>query len=334
MRKISTVILSVMLLTAIVGCSAIGNAESQYVSIKEIRETVPERWTGEYTDKKGNAIAIDTPIVVPEVDAVPVVRITWGGPYTNIDQSGSIVESDANHLIVEFPTSSNEGFTCDQAPEAYVRRLKEMIPDMQNRELANYMLIEETIEQYGKGYRMAFYSSFHGIPYLISNNFRIDVADERTGDLPPVPTNVTQGSLLNNLVGVTLCAAQEVGIDSEDIPLLDFAEILMAFEQWVTDGYVYSLDEMCFGYMAFIDPNKKGEEFVLVPVWTAKGITRGEVGMPFYPDEDPESLMFMGYMNPTVCAVNAQTGEKYAFVNDASKDRRYVPSIVTWDDVK
>ena len=29
-------------------------------------------------------------------------------------------------------------------------------------------------------------------------------------------------------------------------------------EQWVTDGYVYSLNEVSFGYMCFIDPEKKG----------------------------------------------------------------------------
>ena len=105
-------------------------------------------------------------------------------------------------------------------------------------------------------------------------------------------------------------------MDEDDLPLLEFQEILEIFEQWVRDGDVYSLEELRFGYMAMINPERKSEEFVLLPVWAAKGITRGSLNMPFYPQEDPESLAFMGFGNPTVCVVNAQTGEKYDFVND------------------
>ena len=33
--------------------------------------------------------------------------------------------------------------------------------------------------------------------------------------------------------------------------------------------------------------------------------------------------MFTAYKNPTVCVVNAQTGEKYDFVDNARENRRY-----------
>lgn len=59
--------------------------EQTYVSIQQLRETMPDRWVGEYVVEhgapnqleKGDTVAVDVPIVVPEVDTVPVVRITW-----------------------------------------------------------------------------------------------------------------------------------------------------------------------------------------------------------------------------------------------------------------
>lgn len=74
-------------------------AESKYVSITDIRSTIPERWTGEYTTKKGETVSIDTPIVVPEVDAVPVVRITWGGPVEQYSESLQGVDNSRNSLF-------------------------------------------------------------------------------------------------------------------------------------------------------------------------------------------------------------------------------------------
>ena len=120
----------------------------------------------------------------------------------------------------------------------------------------------------------------------------------------------------------------------EDLPLLPFDEILKAFERQVKAGYAYSLDEVRFGYMVFIDPDNKGEEFVLLPVWAAKGRTRADLSLPFDLKTDQEVLDRIGYTSSTVIAVNAQTGQVYDFYNDKRPDRRYVPHIITWDEVK
>ena len=69
--------------------------EQTYVSIQQLRETMPNRWVGEYVVEhgapnqleKGDTVAVDVPIVVPEVDAVPVVRITWEPPIEGLDES-------------------------------------------------------------------------------------------------------------------------------------------------------------------------------------------------------------------------------------------------------
>ena len=325
--------ISLLLLISIINFSAVAFGESKYVSMGELRAETPDRWQETYATSEGTTVSVDIPIILPRVDKVPIVRITWGGPYYIFDETAVVTENTENHLDAEFQTTPTEEITRAQAPNVYIQNLKDKIPELQSRDFENYMLIEENSELYGKCFRMAFYSKYHGIPYLISQNFRMDVPSERVADLPPVPANVSQGGLVNGQFGVNLCSPKEIGIEMEDIPLLNFADVLEVFEKWIRDGYVYSLDEMRFGYMAFIDPHQKGKEYVLLPVWVAKGITRGALGMPFYPDEDPESLTFTAYMNPTVCAVNAQTGEKYAFVDDNRKDRRFVPHIITWNEV-
>lgn len=56
------------------------------VSIRKLRETLPESWVGEYVIRHGDGknlrdgdtVTIDVPIIVPEVEAVPAVRITVG----------------------------------------------------------------------------------------------------------------------------------------------------------------------------------------------------------------------------------------------------------------
>ena len=78
--------------------------ESDYVTIAELRESLPERWVGEYVVQngaykqleKGDTVAVDVPIVVPEVDTVPVVRITWEPPAEGLDESLEVVRDDWN----------------------------------------------------------------------------------------------------------------------------------------------------------------------------------------------------------------------------------------------
>lgn len=102
--------LLMMILTDLRTCSL---AAADYVSIKELRETLPQRWTGEYVVEngaykqleKGDTVSVDVPIVVPEVDAVPVVRITWEPPAEGLDESLEVVRDDwtAKGITRNFP---------------------------------------------------------------------------------------------------------------------------------------------------------------------------------------------------------------------------------------
>ena len=93
MRKPLRIVTFCMFLLVTFSAATHALCESGYVSIKELRESLPERWVGEYVVQngaykqleKGDTVSVDVPIVVPEVDTVPVVRITWEPPAEDLD---------------------------------------------------------------------------------------------------------------------------------------------------------------------------------------------------------------------------------------------------------
>ena len=95
MKKRLCILVAALLMLLPTALSAGSLAAADYVSIKELRETLPQRWMGEYVVEngaykqleKGDTVSVDVPIVVPEVDAVPVVRITWEPPIEGLDES-------------------------------------------------------------------------------------------------------------------------------------------------------------------------------------------------------------------------------------------------------
>ena len=99
MKKRLCILVAALLMLLPTALSAGSLAAADYVSIKELRETLPQRWTGQYVVEngaykqleKGDTVSVDVPIVVPEVDAVPVVRITWEPPAEGLDGSLEVV---------------------------------------------------------------------------------------------------------------------------------------------------------------------------------------------------------------------------------------------------
>ena len=104
MKKRLCILVAALLMLLPTALSAGSLAAADYVSIKELRESLPERWVGEYVVQngaykqleKGDTVSVDVPIVVPEVDAVPVVRITWEPPAEGLDESLEVVRDDWN----------------------------------------------------------------------------------------------------------------------------------------------------------------------------------------------------------------------------------------------
>ena len=354
-------ILDTLLLTLALAASASAAAASdEYVSIKELRESLPERWVGEYVVQngaykqleKGDTVSVDVPIVVPEVDAVPVVRITWEPPAEGLDGSLEVTRDDWNAKGIDrrFPRDElsfpaletlatfDAELPWEEAPTIAMEEFQKWMPFMRDKELTPYFH-RSYGDSKGNGFQgIYFYTTYHGIPYLIvSSLFRHEVKSEH-GEIEEraiVPSSMVAMRIKRpGQFWTNISTSKEVGVDMEDIPLLPFDEIMKVLEQRVTDGYAYSLNEVRFGYMCFIDPDKKGEEFVLLPVWAAKGRTRADLKLPFDLKTDQAVVDRGGYLSSSIIVINAQTGLVYDFYNDKRPDRRYVPHIITWNEVK
>jgi len=253
-----------LLIVAFSAAPALG--EKKYVSIREIRENLPERWVGEYVVekgapkqlKKGDTIAVDVPIVVPEVERVPVVRITWEPPAEGMDASVEVSVNDWGIKTIgrDFPKDEwafplledkvtfDPNLSWEDAPAICIEQLRKWIPFMKDKELAfsNQCSYGDSEDN---GFQCVyFHTSYHGIPHLFGGDYYVqDVKSEYTpkskerGGLPGVPLNKVAVRIKNpDQFWANLNIAKEVGVDVEDIPLLPFEEIQKVLQQRVTDG--------------------------------------------------------------------------------------------------
>ena len=358
MKKRLCILVAAQLMLLPTAVSAGSLAAADYVSIKELRETLPQRWTGQYVVEngaykqleKGDTVSVDVPIVVPEVDAVPVVRITWEPPAEGLDGSLEVVRDDWNAKGINrnfpmdelaFPVLEDHmTFTpelpWEEAPAIAMAEFQKWMPFMKDKELTPYFH-RSYGDSDGNGFQgIYFYTTYYGIPHFIGNYpFRQELKSEKSeveGRAIAPHSMVAMRIKRPGEFCTNIYTSKEVGVDIDDIPLLSFDRIMEVLEQWVTDGYVYSLNEVSFGYMCFIDPEKKGEEFVLLPVWAAKGRTREDLSLPFDLKTDQAVKDRGGYFSSDII-INAQTGQPYDLLNDKRPDRLHVPHIITWDEV-
>ena len=356
MRKPLRIVTFWMSLLVAVSAATHALCESDYVTIAELRESLPERWVGEYIVQngaykqleKGDTVSVDVPIVVPEVDAVPVVRITWEPPIEGLDESFYISKNEwysktigrnfpmdeMGFPVMEEKTTFDPELPWEDAPAIAIEEFRKYFPMMRDKELTCYFHYSYG-ESEDNGFQcLYFYTTYHGIPHLLSNRSFLHVIESEIGpnDLIDPPGNVAMRIKRPGQFWVNIDTSKEIGVEIEDIPLLPFEEILKAFERQVEAGHAYSLNEVRFGYMTFIDPEKKGEEFVLLPVWAAKGRTRGDLTIPFDLKNDQVVKDRSAYGCNSI-VINAQTGEVYDLTGDRRENRRYVPDILTWDEV-
>ena len=356
MRKPLRIVTFCMFLLVAVSAATHALCESDYVTIAELRESLPERWVGEYIVQngaykqleKGDTVSVDVPIVVPEVDAVPVVRITWEPPIEGLDESFYISKNEwysktigrnfpmdeMGFPVMEEKTTFDPELPWEDAPAIAIEEFRKYFPMMRDKELTCYFHYSYG-ESENNGFQfLFFYTTYHGIPHLLDNGTFLHTVKSEAGSngLTDPPSHIYMCIKRPGQFWVNIATSKEIGVEIEDIPLLPFEEILKAFERQVEAGHAYSLNEVRFGYMTFIDPEKKGEEFVLLPVWAAKGRTRGDLTIPFDLKTDQVVKDRSAYGCNSI-VINAQTGEVYDLTGDRRENRRYVPDILTWDEV-
>ena len=74
--------MAALALVALFGVNG-GTAKAEWQSIKEVQENTPERWTESY-ETKWRTIQIDAQIDVPDVEKLPVIRVTGASPVNGL----------------------------------------------------------------------------------------------------------------------------------------------------------------------------------------------------------------------------------------------------------
>jgi len=323
-------------------CSLLSTAfaETNYVNITSLRSAAPERLQGEFLVQNGNIIHIDTPVIIPDVSAVPIVRVTWGGPTEIEDGSLQITTNnanllqidhgfmaDANRILTDAFETVNSELPHTAAAEALLNRICSAVPTVKAQDFECINALSYRHGDNAGGFYLLFFARlYHGIPYLCNAPYAISLGNTE----PAIPYEVTHGCIENEeQYTFSLSSPKELGIVETDVPLLPFYEIEKIIAQRIESGYVKSLNEIRFGYRIFVDPDQPGTEYILSPVWVFSGTMRASLDMPFTEEE----IVFMPCKNISSFAINAQTGEIYSFAFEADKDRHIAPQILTWKDL-
>ena len=185
---------------------------------------------------------------------------------------------------------------------------------------------------YPKGkYWLIFSQKFHGIGYQESTQCynKLRLGDEDKLCAAQVLMDITDDSDFS----INSHLYQEVDVVYDDIPIQPFEAAKAAIEVEIMAGHLRSIDTMALCYAPYFDPDNSGV-FWLLPVWYVKGAYTRNAKRDFTAFvDDATGLVADSGVEYLEVVFQAQLGTLMDY-NDASRTRRNVPKVVTWNDVK
>ena len=119
----------------------------------------------------------------------------------------------------------------------------------------------------------------------------------------------------------------------DDIPLLPFTSAKKAFEKEIMAGRLRSIDSLELCYIPYLDP-KDDQVFWLLPAWVLKGGYTRDPKRGFTPHLDPDSGQVVDDgIERLELVYQAQLGSLLDYA-DKRNNRRAVPKIITWQNIK
>ncbi len=321
-------------------------AESRYYSIQELRENTPAEWKETIIGgKKKLECTIDAPIVFPDVDRFPILRVAYQGKLTGLEEKGYHIEdNDGRMTFVKNMTDKesdklseplNNGiylydtdFDKDEilSADQKGREILREIWDMEGTELER-LGMQSTIDK-GTGFctvTVDYCPVYGGIAYLYCPDSMFRIKGHVT---PPYNSVYAFWQASINFKGAFILMPRLLGEYLPDVPLLPFEEIRDIIRERVEKGYIQSISEIRLGYVCLGNPDHPGEDYYLTPAWIVCGVANHEPNLPFYPQNcTPEQR----YSSPAI-AIDAQSGLIFDY-NSRKKDH-FDSHILTWDDVK
>ncbi|MBR5960116.1 MAG: hypothetical protein IKZ98_03915 [Clostridia bacterium] len=320
-------------------------ADCSYISIQEMRDNVPSSWTESLKGgKKDFECTIDAPIVVPEVDRFPVLKVACQGEIPGIEETGYYIENytERELMVKTIPDSEKEPIEGSDFQEIYDNEAMDEESLNQAEEKARKILQGiwnlggAELERTGVGvfcgtettYReitVDFCPVYNGIPYL---KCPYSIHGLKNVAARPDCYAYVFWEEETEYQGAYLFMPRLIGEEVADVPLLPFSEIEKIIRQRIQEGYIQSICEIRLGYICGNDADHPGEAFYLTPAWVVCGVMNVNPNIPFYPQNyQPPSRYHMSHL-----MINAQTGE---IIDENSRSKEtFDAHILTWDDVK
>ena len=269
-------------------------------NIHEIKETAPERWCAKFQTREGKMIVVDAPVHIPDVDAVPLMRVRKNFITDELvgDESFLIGKADAR--------KREEIYDPDQFPDTeYTYTPENLIFFMQDILLSNGVADEDAdLIPYRVTALGSMYYVKNGKTFNRKNSFPASVADttkpwnhDQTTGYRMIATQRIGGLpvFLSGTVAIGMNSMQTFSsltyIDSEhysmnlntvtieeilspDMELLSFHNIQEILTERIVDGKLQEILEINLGYLCMSgNAAEQNDElsWQLIPVWQIRG---------------------------------------------------------------
>ncbi len=340
------------------------------LSIVEVREAAPDRWTQTYTTPWRD-VAIDTSVFLPQADTLPVITVGYdlrevasaSGKYDAKRTLGGSVDIQTDNV------SSHGGEpTIDEYFAPYDDFLQEhgedffgdFITDTQQM-LADCGLSDVTFNG-GRPYRICAYrykgkkgaadtckymvelhQTLNGIPILahafmgLPNTRYEGKGGEYFGDpcMSLWYLNSDHISLSGNLM-------RETGRIADDIPLCSFDTVKATLEEEIMAGHIRHVYEIELGYILYNvagatkDPGPGGRDlaaYYAVPTWYVHCIRMDSTKKSWKPSKD-KNLAARSDLNARYLLIDAQSGDILTWSKKQGRGAADYRGIVTWEDIQ
>ena len=269
-------------------------------NVHEIKETAPKRWCAEFQAREGKTVVVDAPVLIPDVDAVPLMRVCKNFKTYELvgDESFLIGKADAR--------KREEIYDPDQFPDTeYTYAPENLIFFMQDILLSNGVADEDAdLIPYRVTALGSMYYVKNGKTINRKNSFPASVADttkpwnhDQTTGYRMIATQRIGGLpvFLSGTVAIGMNSMQTFSsltyIDSEhysmnlntvtieeilspDMELLSFHNIQEILAERIVDGRLQKILEINLGYLCMggnAAEQKDELSWLLIPVWQIRG---------------------------------------------------------------
>ena len=269
-------------------------------NVHEIKETAPKRWCAEFQTREGKTVIVDAPVHIPDVDAVPLMRVCKNFKTYELvgDESFLIGKADAR--------KREEIYDPDQFPDTeYTYTPENLIFFMQDILLSNGVADEDAdLIPYRVTALGSMYYVKSGKTFNRKNSFPASVADttkpwnhDQTTGYRMIATQRIGGLpvFLSGTVAIGMNSMQTFSsltyIDSEhysmnlntvtieeilspDMELLSFHNIQEILTERIVDGKLQEILEINLGYLCMSgNAAEQNDElsWQLIPVFQFRG---------------------------------------------------------------